>query len=608
MPRPRKHDTLQDLDLQDIRPSLTNARKTVDPAAIAALAESIKQVGVLQPITVRPNTYGGEKYEIVFGERRYLACKLIAEQKKNAGEPVNGYCSIRSIIRDMGDDEVIVAGIIENLQREDVTEEEEAAAFADFAARYQGDAISVLAEKTGANPRYIRKRIAVMRLPRPCIIAWKRGIITYSHLEQLLRLPNKGEVLEIMKEVFSRVAGEQMRMTVKELKEAIDKTAIAIECALFDATECKSCAKNCATQLTLFGVGGPEAKCQDQRCFLAKQTAWLLKNWKTFEGNKAKTNSFVFNFDREASITYFRYGTPIPDKCASCESFASQINIMGESRSSFYDTLCNGPSECYPDILRSLYGVQSGSGAGQQSMQKAEQTKQEKRSENHGELFRQEFYARQIPKQLAQVESPQVHLWALCHSNNDVRLWFIQRYAPEKDPDELLITGDFLGFLEATFSKSEVEGIIKQALAHIIFTGAFDDLCRRRIADYVGVDLAYWTVTESWLQKKTKGEIIQFIADHKLMNDQSFLLWLRKKFNRTEFEVLATLKKSQIVEAILQSGADLTGKVPSEITNLCTLSNWPEERILNCRAIAGDPSAEDPEDGLEDEPEDAKDE
>ena len=104
------------VSLANIQPSSFNPRKYFSESALYELAESIRQQGVLQPITVRPIA-DTDRYEIVFGERRYRA-SVIAEMEQ-----------IPVIVSELTDDAAEDAAIAENLQREDVTPIEEANAY-----------------------------------------------------------------------------------------------------------------------------------------------------------------------------------------------------------------------------------------------------------------------------------------------------------------------------------------------------------------------------------------------------------------------------------------------------------------------------------------------
>ena len=101
------------VSVANIQPSNYNPRKRFDETGLDELAESIKQQGVLQPITVRPIA-DTDRYEIVFGERRYRA-SVIA-----------GLEEVPAIISELSDEEAQEMAVTENLQRKDVTPTEEA--------------------------------------------------------------------------------------------------------------------------------------------------------------------------------------------------------------------------------------------------------------------------------------------------------------------------------------------------------------------------------------------------------------------------------------------------------------------------------------------------
>ena len=136
------------LDLNKIVTSAYNPRKNIREGSLQELAESIRQVGVLQPICVRPKDEG---YEIVYGERRYWAAAL-------ADLP-----SIPAFVRTMTDAEAEDAAITENLQREDVTPLEEAAAYK-RALESGRHSVESLVGKFGKSEAYIRSRLKLNEL------------------------------------------------------------------------------------------------------------------------------------------------------------------------------------------------------------------------------------------------------------------------------------------------------------------------------------------------------------------------------------------------------------------------------------------------------------
>jgi ParB family chromosome partitioning protein len=125
-----------------------NPRQTVDKNELQELAESIRQVGVLQPVLVRPK---GKKFEIVCGERRYRASVLA------------GTGTIPAIVRELSDDEALETAITKNLILVDVTPIEEATAYKRFVdtRRYDVNSLSV---RFGKSETYIRNRMWINEL------------------------------------------------------------------------------------------------------------------------------------------------------------------------------------------------------------------------------------------------------------------------------------------------------------------------------------------------------------------------------------------------------------------------------------------------------------
>ena len=102
---------LAQIPLRQINPDPLNARKHFDAAALQELADSIRENGLIQPVTVR--IVGDGSYQLIAGERRFRACKLL------------GWESIEAKVAEMDDQQAALAGLIENLQREDLDPFEE---------------------------------------------------------------------------------------------------------------------------------------------------------------------------------------------------------------------------------------------------------------------------------------------------------------------------------------------------------------------------------------------------------------------------------------------------------------------------------------------------
>ena len=139
-----------DLDITTVHPSADNHRKTFKDASLQELAESIREVGVLQAIAVHPRTEDG--YEIIYGERRYRA-SLLAGAKTIKG----------TIYNNITDDEAEDMSLSENLQREQVRPTEEARAFKRLLEKGRYDICS-LAGRFGRSKKYIYTRLKLNEL------------------------------------------------------------------------------------------------------------------------------------------------------------------------------------------------------------------------------------------------------------------------------------------------------------------------------------------------------------------------------------------------------------------------------------------------------------
>jgi ParB/RepB/Spo0J family partition protein len=232
----------RELPVARIRGNKWNPRSSgFDGPKFDELVASIRQIGVIQPIVVRSILEENFDFEILAGERRHRAVSLIASQ-----DPTKD--TIPAILRECDDEEAFEICFIENLQRQDLTEPEEAHAFAEYVDRKGPDGVVILAERLGISPRYVRKRVEIMRLPRPLIWAWRKELLQYGHLEQFLRITEKKERLLLLKQIVAAwVAGEGIP-TVRDFKQTIDEASAELSQAHFDKQQCSRCANNSETQ------------------------------------------------------------------------------------------------------------------------------------------------------------------------------------------------------------------------------------------------------------------------------------------------------------------------------------------------------------------------
>ena len=117
------------LKISEIEPNKSQARKKFDDTAIAELADSIAEHGVLQPLLVRPMVSGG--YQLIAGERRWRASRQA------------GLTEVPVIIKALSDEEASVISLIENLQRENLNPVEEANGFNELIQKYNLTAFAI---------------------------------------------------------------------------------------------------------------------------------------------------------------------------------------------------------------------------------------------------------------------------------------------------------------------------------------------------------------------------------------------------------------------------------------------------------------------------------
>ncbi|MCS2599541.1 ParB/RepB/Spo0J family partition protein [Bacteroides thetaiotaomicron] len=252
-----------DLDITTVHPSADNHRKTFNDTSLQELAESIREVGVLQAIAVRSRTAGG--YEIIYGERRYRA-SLLAGAKTIKG----------TIYNNITDDEAEDMSLSENLQREEVRPTEEAKAFKRLLEKGRYDIYS-LAGRFGRSEKYIYTRLKLNELYAPIGELLDNDTITISVAEEISTYePN------IQKDVYEKHLKEGngdnwTDYTLNLFKRHFEKCYTTdLEQYKFDKTECKSCVHN-AANYNLFAEHNGCGHCTNRKCLEAKNAAHVAK-------------------------------------------------------------------------------------------------------------------------------------------------------------------------------------------------------------------------------------------------------------------------------------------------------------------------------------------
>ena len=197
---------LLNLKIDKIVTNNNQPRKYFDNGKMSELKDSIKNSGLLQPITVRKISNG--KYEIVAGERRYRACREL------------GMESIPVIEMNVGDARGYELSVLENIQRENLNPIEEAESYLMLMEVY-GYTQEKLSEKLGKTRSSVSNKTRILKLTASVKEMVKKGKISYGHARTLLSLSDEKKIEEAAKEIINK--GYSVRETERRVKVLINK-------------------------------------------------------------------------------------------------------------------------------------------------------------------------------------------------------------------------------------------------------------------------------------------------------------------------------------------------------------------------------------------------
>ncbi|MBQ8568050.1 MAG: ParB/RepB/Spo0J family partition protein [Oscillospiraceae bacterium] len=177
-------DNIRRVRLTDVEPNKNQPRKRFDEAEIQNLADSIREHGLIQPITVRSITDG--RYQIVAGERRWRACKMA------------GVSEIPIIVKELSDEETAKIALIENVQREDLNPIEEATAYKQLMEQY-GATQEEIARLVGKSRSVIANAVRLLNLPEKVQDMLRTNSISVGHAKALAAINDEEFMIEVAK-------------------------------------------------------------------------------------------------------------------------------------------------------------------------------------------------------------------------------------------------------------------------------------------------------------------------------------------------------------------------------------------------------------------------
>ena len=191
---------LSEVEIGLIEPNPNQPRREFDPEALQELATSIRELGIIQPITLRKMVEG--KYQIIAGERRWRASQLA------------GLTKIPAYIVSVEDQNAMEMALVENIQREDLNAIEIALAYQHLAEE-TGMTQAKISERVGKSRAAVTNYMRLLKLPAQVQIALKNHEIEMGHARALLAIDSPSQQIKLFKEV------QQQHLSVRKVEELV---------------------------------------------------------------------------------------------------------------------------------------------------------------------------------------------------------------------------------------------------------------------------------------------------------------------------------------------------------------------------------------------------
>jgi len=189
----------REIPIASIRPNPYQPRDAFDEQALGALADSIREVGLLQPVLVRP---AGDGFELIAGERRWRAAQRVGLQ------------AIPALVRETDDNTALEQALVENLQRDDLNPLEEAAAYQQLIEDFHLTHEQV-ASRMGKSRAAISNTLRLLQLPPSIQRALREGQLSMGHARALLGTPDRA----FQESMARRIVKEDL--SVRQVEEAV---------------------------------------------------------------------------------------------------------------------------------------------------------------------------------------------------------------------------------------------------------------------------------------------------------------------------------------------------------------------------------------------------
>lgn len=202
---------MAEVAIADIEPNPLQPRTEFDEEALSELADSIAQLGVIQPITVKRRDNG--KYTIISGERRWRAAQRA------------GLTTLPAYIREVDDENLHAMALVENIQRQDLNAIEIALGMQRLVEEC-GLTQEAMAEKVGKKRSTVSNYMRLLSLPSEIQLALKEGIISMGHAKAIAGLAPNEQLKALKKCIKKSLSVRQMELLARKINEGTDVTNV----------------------------------------------------------------------------------------------------------------------------------------------------------------------------------------------------------------------------------------------------------------------------------------------------------------------------------------------------------------------------------------------
>lgn len=196
------------IPLEFMEPGPFQPRTTMDTENLAALADSIRSRGLLQPLLARPHPDMGGRYQIIAGERRWRASQMA------------GLHEVPVLVRALSDEEAMAAALVENLQRQDLDAIEEAEGYQRLVTEF-GKTQEALAEAVGKSRSHVANTLRLLNLAASVKSAVRSGTLSAGHARALLGHP---EQEKLARDIIARGLNVRQAEALANRKSTIPST------------------------------------------------------------------------------------------------------------------------------------------------------------------------------------------------------------------------------------------------------------------------------------------------------------------------------------------------------------------------------------------------